>query len=369
MRRTQRGAGARRTRRAAALTVLVAAGFMLAAASAHAAVTYNATVNTMVGGVTQAQLQPVVANLSGLTPVVVGGVPYTFSTNRFSNGHVPGAWNAPVDKAEQYIYETLSTYGLSSVVYQTFPGDGDPLSGPEGRNVIGQITGTTKPGEIVVIGCHLDDMNDATWPTGTAPGADDNASGCSAVLYLARSMAGKHFARTIRFCFFDAEENAPWDTGVGNLYGSGYYAAQAKAAGENIVAMVEADALAYNPAKSSGRVVEMHTRKAAKDPGKGDAAIATMWTDAIAAYKITGLTTTKYAQSMSWSDHGAFWQWGGYGGVAGYHATLLIEEEWTNYNTNWHTTKDTMSTFDWTQYVALTRSLVALAAHEAGITQ
>jgi len=30
---------------------------------------------------------------------------------------------------------------------------------------------------------------------------------------------------------------------------------------------------------------------------------------------------------MSWSNHGALWQWGGYGGVTGYHATLLIEEE------------------------------------------
>jgi len=368
--------GRRRAARTAALMVFLIAAFLLAAASAHAAVTYNATVKTMITGVTQAQLLPAVNELSGAAPTIIGGLPYAFSTNRMSNAHVPGAWNQPVDMAEQYLCERLSTYGLSSVTYQTFPGDGNPLSGPEGRNVIGQITGTTKPNEIVVISAHLDDMNDATWPTGRAPGADDNASGCSAVLYLARTFAGHQFARTIRFCFFDAEENAPWDATEGNLYGSGYYAAQCKAAGQNIVADINLDALAFNPPKSKGTIIECHTRKGNKDPGGGDAAISTMWSDCIKTYAITGFTQTKIANAGGssnnfsyWTDNGAFWQWGGYGGVQGYHAVWICEEEAVNYNTNWHTANDTVSTFDWAQYVAVTKSAVALAAHEAGIIQ
>jgi hypothetical protein len=158
--------------------------------------------------------------------------------------------------------------------------------------------------------------------------------------------------------------------------GSGYYAAQCKAAGQNIVADINLDALAFNPPKSAGTIIECHTRKGNSDPGGGDAAISQMWSDCITAYKITGFTQKKIANTGGssknfsyWTDNGAFWQWGGYGGVQGYHAVWICEEEAVNYNTNWHTANDTVSTFDWAQYVAVGKSAVALAAHEAGIVR
>lgn len=354
------------------LTRVLALGLALTAPSgeAHATVAYNATVAAMVNGVTQAELKPAVDDLSGETTAMIGGAPYTFNTNRFSNGHVPGSWTAPIDKAEQYLYEKLIGYGYKSVSYQIFPGDGNPMNAPEGRNVIAQITGTTKPNEIVVIGCHIDTMNDLTWPTGRSPGADDNASGCSALLYLARSFVGHTFTRTIRFAFFDAEENAPWDPGIGNLFGSGYYAYNAKANNENIVAMIQADGLAYNAKESSARVLEMHVRKAAYDVGGGDAAIYNLWRDVITTYSLTSFTPRKMEKCGSsttcgsyWSDNGSFWKWGGY------NAVLMVEEEWVYYNPNWHTAGDLVSTFDWTLYTQATKSLVALAAHQAGIIQ
>lgn len=355
------------TARAAALSLWM--GMSLASQSASAAVVLNTTVEGWVQKVSQAELRPVVEELSGEKPATIGGQPYTFSTNRFSNGHVPGSWNAPIDLAEQYLYEHLVSYGLTNVKYQLFPGNGNPMSAPEGRNVIAEITGKTKPSEIVVVGCHIDNMNDLTWPNGRAPGADDNASGCSALLYLARNFVGHEFARTIRFAFFDAEENAPW-TAEGYLFGSGYYAYQAKAAGENIVAMIEADGLAYNPTESAARVVEMHVRKSSADPGGGDLAIYNLWRDVMTTYKIDNITprkmdkcTTSTTCGSYWSDNGAFWKWGGY------NAVLLVEEEWVNHNPNWHTAGDTIATFDWTQYIQATRSLVALAAHQAGFIQ
>ena len=315
--------------------------------SASGTVTYNPLVATMISNVSQAQLEPAVKDLTGVTSPIIGGSPYTILTRGSSSGE-------PIDKAEQYIYETLQTYGLSSVSYQNYPGKGvvDP-----GRNVIGQISGTTKPGEIVVIGCHLDDQ---PWGEPVAPGADDDASGCSANLYLARSFAGKSFARTIRFVFFGSEENAPWTS---PKYGSGYYAAQANTAGENIVAIIEADALAYNAgsAPPKGRVVEMHTRFGKKAPA-AEMAILTMWHDVIATYGITGLNATDYAMGMKYSDHGAFWTY--YSTVP---AVLLIEQEWDVTNPNWHTAGDTISTFNWTYYIQVTRTLVGLAAHQAQI--
>ena len=333
--------GRRQTAPAAALMVFLVALFLLAAASANAAVVYDPVVNTMITNVTQAQLQPAVNELSGEVPTIVGGSSYTIKSRSSSSG-------VPIDMAEQYIYEHLQSYGLSSVAYQAYPGKGVVQPG---RNVIGQINGTTKAGEIIIVSAHLDNR---PWAA-LAYGADDDASGCSANLYLARSFAGKSFERTIRFVFFGSEENAPWTS---STFGSGYYAAQCKAAGQNIVAEIDADALAWN-GKNNG-IVYMVTRSTAKDPGGRDHAIVTMWQQAATTYAISGVTPTLQASGDNLSDHGSFWK-------SGYPAVMLIEDELTQVNPNWHALTDRVSTFNWPFYVAATKSLVAVAAHEAGI--
>ena len=234
-----------------------------------------------------------------------------------------------VDEAEQYIYEKLSGYGLSSVTYQTSPGDGNALSGPEGRNVVGQITGTTKPNEIDVVGAHLDDMNDATWPNGMAPGADDNASGGSAVLYVARAFAGHTFARTIA-SLFDAEENAAVGHRGGRHRRLGLLAAQCKAAGQNIVATINLDALGVELPKSARTIIECHTRKGNADPSGGDAAIvddvvgtASPPTRSPASPRRRSPTPVEQQELSDWTDNGSLWRWGGYGGVEGYRGSGL----------------------------------------------
>jgi len=343
MRRTHVTGRKRTAAATAALMALLVAGIYPSAPPASAAVVYNSTVATMVNNVTQAQLQPAVNELSGETPSVIGGSSYTIKTRSSSSG-------APIDMAEQYVYEHLQSYGLSSVAYQAYPGKGGSVQ--PGRNIIGQINGTTKPNEIIIVSAHLDNR---PWAA-LAYGADDDASGDSALLYLARSFAGKTFARTIRFVFFGSEENAPWTSPT---YGSGYYAAQAKAAGENIVAEIDADALAWNG--SNNGIAYMVTRSTNKDPGGGDHAIVTMWQQAVTTYGITGITPTLQASGDNLSDHGSFWK-------NGYNAVMLIEDEQTQVNPNWHTLNDRVSTFRWSYYVAMTKSLVAVAAHEAGIT-
>ena len=309
---------------------------------ARNAVSYNPLVNAMIRGVTRNELEPAVYELSGETPAIVGGVPYTFQTRSSGSGK-------PIDLAEQYIYEHLLAYGLDSVAYQAFPGE---KGAPPGRNVIGQINGTTKAGEIVVVGAHLDSF---PW-AGAAPGADDNASGISATLYLARAFAGRKFERSIRFVFFGDEENAPWEC---SRIGSAGYAAGARAAGENIVAMIQADALAYDPPESGPHIVEMNTRRPKDDPDGGDLAIFTLWRDAIRTYAIAGLTPVNVAIGDNWSDHGSFWN-------NGYHAVMLSAEELEHWNPYWHSADDKAARFDWPFYVQVTKSYVAAAAHEAG---
>jgi Zn-dependent M28 family amino/carboxypeptidase len=50
------------------------------------------------------------------------------------------------------------------------------------------------------------DSRAATYPHNPSPGADDNASGCAALLQAAEILADKDFAFTIRFVFFTGEE-------------------------------------------------------------------------------------------------------------------------------------------------------------------
>jgi Zn-dependent M28 family amino/carboxypeptidase len=332
-------------RTALAVALFITAFICVPATSAIAEVTYDPDVAMMIDHVTRDELEPAVNDLSGETQAIIGGSPYTILTRSSYSGE-------SIDMAEQYVFEQLESYGLDSVAYQNYPGGG---AVEPGRNVIGQINGTTRANEIVVIGAHLDDR---PWGGDIAPGADDDASGVSAVLYLARSFADKTFERTIRFAFFGSEENAPWTT---RRFGSGYYAYQAKQAGENIVAMIEADALAYNASRETPWIVEMHTRRPRRDKGGGDAAIASMWEDVIATYSIADLQPERYALSNRLSDHGAFWKWG-------YNAVLLLEETRGESNPNWHTVDDTVYTFNWIYYEQVTKSLVGLAAHQAGIT-
>jgi len=79
----------------------------------------------------------------------------------------------------------------------------DVRSGPAytAHNVIGEIQGSTRPDEIVVIGAHLD-----SWDLGT--GALDNGANSAMVIDIARQIArlGIRPARTIRFALWNGEE-------------------------------------------------------------------------------------------------------------------------------------------------------------------
>src|SRR5882762_1040480 len=68
-------------------------------------------------------------------------------------------------------------------------------------NTVGEIRGTEKPDEVVILGAHLD-----SWDLGT--GSTDNGTGSMAVLEAARALvkSGVQPKRTIRFVLFTGEE-------------------------------------------------------------------------------------------------------------------------------------------------------------------
>jgi hypothetical protein len=108
------------------------------------------------------------------------------------------------------------------------------LSDSVSYNVIGEVTGTEHPEEIIVVSGHLD-----SWDKGH--GAHDDGAGCvqaMEVLRIFRELGYKP-KRTVRVVLFMNEENG--------LRGAKQYAASAKVKGEKHIAAIESDAGGFTP--------------------------------------------------------------------------------------------------------------------------
>ncbi len=126
---------------------------------------------------------------------------------------------------------------------QTFPGKAASPDKPvSGYNVIGILEGRDKvlKNEAIVIGAHYDHLGKggegslAPNSTEVHHGADDNASGTSAIFELARQFAkAKSNKRTIIFIAFSGEEEG--------LFGSKYYTNNPVFPIENTIAMFNLD--------------------------------------------------------------------------------------------------------------------------------
>ncbi len=101
-------------------------------------------------------------------------------------------------------------------------------------NVIGEITGSEYPKEIILVGGHLD-----SWDVGG--GAHDDGAGCVHSLQVMATLAGLGYKpkRTIRCVMFMNEENG--------LAGAKEYAQASNNAGEYHMAAIESDAGGFVP--------------------------------------------------------------------------------------------------------------------------
>jgi leucyl aminopeptidase len=101
-----------------------------------------------------------------------------------------------------------------------------------------RIVGSTRPNEIVVLGGHLDSINQEWFGSGQAPGADDNASGSSNILEALRILSHqKQPERTIEFFWYAGEE--------GGLLGSAEIAQDYKSEKKDVVGVMQLDMTLY----------------------------------------------------------------------------------------------------------------------------
>ena len=299
-------------------------------ATTRAAVNYNQTINTIMNSINIGDVRQQLEYLSGAEPVEIGGKMQTIGNRSYKKkGN---------SQATQYLYEFLQSLGLNTR-YHTFT-----YSGKKYKNVICEITGTTEPNQIVYATAHFDAVP-------VSPGADDNASGCAALMQMAEKLRAYSFRKTIKLVFFNAEERG--------MKGSAAYVRDV-ATNENVKAAINMDMIGFD--KNNDGAMNFNTRRSDLPGADVDLAIANLVIDVIDTYGLKSVLNPKiYQNSESRSDQKSFWD----NGITCFAAR---EDRVSETNPHYHTKTDTVKnmTLDYcTNYI---RAITGGVAHLAELT-
>lgn len=239
--------------------------------------------------------------------------------------------NTYVDNGRNVITNQLTSYGIAYTL-QAVPST-------QGDNVIVTFPGTVNPNKFVVLGAHYDSINGGGSSL-TAPGADDNASGSSAVMEMARILknAGP-FENSIRLVWFCGEEQG--------LLGSNHNASQSLAAGEQIVAMLNSDMNAYRLASDT---------RDCDFANNSTSASLTAWCRATAPLYVANWADKIGTLTAGSSDHASYNSYG--------IPAAFFFEDLSQYSPYIHTASDTFaqSCTDWDLSLMITQGILACAA-------
>jgi len=208
--------------------------------------------------------------------------------------------------AANWIRNKFIEYGCDSVYFQYHTSGHAP-------NVIGIKWGVLYPDIYAVIDGHFDATSNQA--PNIAPGADDNASGTVAGLEAARVMKDYLFEYSARFIAFSGEEFG--------LYGSEYYANNARANGDSILGVLNGDMIGYTDVAPENCDVLTNST---------NVPFADFFVACADTY--TNLLTFKQTVSSIPSDIQPFYD-------NGYHGLCNIEDYWPT-NPHYHRTSDTI---------------------------
>jgi hypothetical protein len=209
------------------------------------------------------------------------------------------------------------------------------------QNVVADLPGTaTGARELVVVVAHLDSVNHLEGPSGSAPGADDNASGAAGLLEMARVL-GQHGGRhDLRLVLFGGEEQG--------LFGSRHHVARLAADdARRIRAVVNMDMIGTTNTPTPTVLLEGSATSQALLDGLAEAA---------AAHTTLSVQTSLNPFN---SDHVPFLD-------AGIPAVLTIEGADSS-NHAVHTAGDTLDRVDRELLLAILRMNVAFVATSLGV--
>lgn len=209
--------------------------------------------------------------------------------------------------AQNWIKSQFESWGLDVELMDfTMPG------GPASDNVIATLVGTKYPDEFVILGGHFDSIT----YSGAEPGADDNASGTSGVMEIARILSQYEFDRTIIFCAFSGEEYG--------LYGSAAYASRCAQQGMDILGYFNMDMIGYLEPGNTTVMTSLIYPQSAQE-------LAAFYTNVTSTY-LPNFVVTPATLSGGDSDHTSFNN-NGYMGIFPF-------EDVNNYSPYIHTSND-----------------------------
>ncbi len=237
--------------------------------------------------------------------------------------------------ARDWIMQKFLDWGYTDVSLQPFSYNGLNL-----YNVVCVKLGTVKPDKVIVVGAHYDSYNQSSDPRIFAPGADDNGSGTTTTMEIARVLAGVPLRKTVIFIPFSAEE-------VG-LVGSNHAAITFVQDSTDIEVMYNFDMVGYDP--YTAREISI---------GHGGIVQAYAEVTGDAAQRVTTLTPVT-SISPGGSDHMSF-------AAQGYPVVNSIEAEF-NYP-GWHTNIDISSRLDFTYLSEVVKMGVASVAYVANAAE
>ncbi|MEO7916372.1 MAG: M28 family peptidase [Dokdonella sp.] len=183
-------------------------------------------------------------------------------------------------------------------------------------NVIGTWTGTVVPNEWIIVGGHYDSRTTNSNTTTNTPGAEDNASGCSGVIELARVIVATQPERSVVFMCYAGEEQG--------LYGSKAHVTALQTSGDLLKvkhAMIM-DMIGYSATSNVEVLLESNVAQ--------QAIIATYAAAAANYVPELGVLT---ATNANGSDHVPYL-------TAGRSSLLTIEDDWDIYP-HYHNSTDT----------------------------
>lgn len=221
----------------------------------------------------------------------------------------------------------------SDVTVEQFAHSGWPQ-----KSIILTIKGTDNPNEILVLGGHMDSINQSGTSENTrAPGADDDASGIASLTEIIRTMMVNNYKprRTIKFMGYAAEE-------VG-LRGSAAIAKQMRSQNANVVGVIQLDMTNYKGSDADIYIFTDYT----------DAQQNQFLADLIRTY----LPTLKVGYDKcgyKCSDHASWYD-------QGYAASLPFESSFNGSDPHIHTVNDTYANTGNQAQHALKFSRLALA--------
>jgi Iap family predicted aminopeptidase len=249
-----------------------------------------------------------------------------------------------LNRAADYINSQLTSFGYAPQIQEFAAG------GKRVKNIYCEIKGTSKPDELVIIGAHYDSV------VGT-PGADDNASGVSALLEIARASGDQKLERSVQFIFFVNEEPPYFQTPD---MGSFVYAKSLRDANRRVHAMLAIESIGfYSDSVGSqhypAEIAALYPSTANFIAFAANIESATLLREVVNTFRRTtqfpseGGAVPESVPGVGWSDHWSFWQHG-YPGV-------MVTDTAIYRNPHYHQPTDTVEKLDYVRTSRVTTGL------------